>query len=316
MTGQLGKSDVGSNSWEAIEQSIDQICSDYPHAPADVLHPKITAWLRQVVSLAEGRTTLKQHRELLVSAGWLFLIGGCVEYDLGWRRRAEMSRRAALDIAHECGHGEIAAWAWELEAWFALTQGRLADVVTAAQAGRHADTTHSIGVQLFAQQAKAFARMGDAKQVRIALDSGRSLLDRLPRPVNVAHHFVIDPDKWDFYEMDAYRLLGDDARATAHAHEVLRLSIDAHGNDKSPMRTAEARLTLGVASVRGGELEEAVAIGSHALAVQRKSLPSLFMVATEFGSELRSRYPHEAQTREFQERLVTLIRETPPRIAG
>jgi tetratricopeptide (TPR) repeat protein len=312
----LGSSDVGPTAMETIEAAVDQVCSDYPHVAAPELYPHITGWLQHVVGLTERRTTLRQHRDLLVSAGWLFLIGGCVEYDMGWRQSAELSRTAALNIARETGHGEIAAWAWEMEAWFALTQGRYHDVMAACDAGHSADSTHSVGVQLYAQQAKAYARLGDSKQVRLVLDAGRSQLERLPRPTNTNHHFVIDPDKWDFYEMDAYRLLGNDERATTHAREVLRLGKGLNGIEKSPMRMAEARLTLGVASARSGELEEAVVIGTEALGTERKSLPSLFMVATELSTELRTRFPREQPTREFQDHISTLIREsTPPELA-
>jgi hypothetical protein len=63
--------------------------------------------------------------------------------------------------------------------------------------------------------------MGDSRPVRDSLDAGRV---RLPRPDHPEHHFIIDPEKWDFYEMDAYRLLGDDEHAAAHARSVIRIS--------------------------------------------------------------------------------------------
>ena len=40
--------------------------------------------------------TLKQHREILVQAGWVALLVGCVEYDTGNRQAAETTRQAAL----------------------------------------------------------------------------------------------------------------------------------------------------------------------------------------------------------------------------
>jgi hypothetical protein len=45
----------------------------------------------------------------------------------------------------------------------------------------------------------------------------------------------IDPDKWDFCEMEAYRLLGDDERAAAHARSVIRISTGPDGTEISPM---------------------------------------------------------------------------------
>jgi transcriptional regulator with XRE-family HTH domain/tetratricopeptide (TPR) repeat protein len=306
----LRHSEVSSADIELIELHIHNICCAYAYMPSGELLSQIRGWQAHVAGMLDARKTLSQHRDLLASAGWLFLIGGCVEYDMGKRETAELSRRSALEIAREIGHAEIAGWAWEMEAWFALTQGRVSDIISACEAGHRADSVNSVGVQLYAQQAKAYARMGDGKQVRSSLDMGRAWLERLPRPTHPEHHFIIDPDKWDFYEMDAYRILGDDVRASRHALEVVKLGVSSDGTEKSPMRVAEARLTLGVSAARAGELEEAVSFGSQAFESQRKSLPSLLAVARELDGELQHRYPREALTSEFRDHLVTLVEES------
>lgn len=63
------------------------------------------------------------------------------------------------------------AWAWEIEAWFALTQSRWNDMLEAVEAGHVADQTHSVGVQLYAHKARAAARMGDGRLARDSLDA-------------------------------------------------------------------------------------------------------------------------------------------------
>ncbi|MFE6403356.1 hypothetical protein [Streptomyces alboflavus] len=108
--------------------------------------------------------------------------------------------------------------------------------------------------------------------------------------------------------MDADRLLGDDERAATHARSVIRISTGPDGTEISPMRAAEARLTLGVAAARTGEIEEAVGMGTAALEANRKSLPSLLLVADELDRELRSRYPREATARDFHEQITTIKR--------
>ncbi|WP_348638513.1 hypothetical protein [Streptomyces sp. HYC2] len=108
--------------------------------------------------------------------------------------------------------------------------------------------------------------------------------------------------------MDAYRLLGDDERAATHARSVIRISTGPDGTEISPMRAAEARLTLGVAAARTGEIEEAIGMGTAALEADRKSLPSLLLVADELDKELRARYPREAATRDFHDRVMTIKR--------
>ncbi len=302
----LESSDIDGNTLEIISSAIDRLCRDYPSASAPELHERTQGWLRYVISQLNGRVTLAQHTELVVFAGWLFLLAGCVEYDLGKRQKAEISRMAAMRIGKETGHGEILAWSHEMACWFALTQGKYADVVDFADAGLAAELSHSVAVQLYAQKAKAYARMGNKRMLEKALDDGYVLLDKLPRPEYPEHHFAIDPDKWDFYAMDAYRLSGDDYKASRHAVEVIKLGTRADGSEKSPMRMAEARLTLGVGAARSGELEEAVSIGSRALRAERRSLPSLLMVGRELQGELDQRYPRETATRVFKDGLRML----------
>ena len=102
---------------------------------------------------------------------------------------------------------------------------------------------------------------------------------------------MVDPEKWDFNTMDAYRHVGEDELAVIYATEVIRTSTDSDGTDRRPMRTAEARVTLGVAAVRQGDLERAVGYGRQALAGDRQSRPSLLMVSRELGVELAERFP-------------------------
>ena len=79
-----------------------------------------------------------------------------------------------------------------------------------------------MAVQLAAQEAKAWARIGDRRQTEVALDQGRRLLEAMPYPENLDHHFVVDPTKFDFYAMDCYRQLAEDRMAETLADEVIR----------------------------------------------------------------------------------------------
>jgi hypothetical protein len=161
------------------------------------------------VQLLDGRLTLTQHREVLVLAGWLALLVGCVEYDTQDLRAAEATRRAAATLGEEAGHAQIMAWAQEMTCWFALTQGRYRQVIEAARAGHQMAPHDAVSVQLAGQEAKAWARMGDRRQVELALERGRVLMESLGYPDNLDNHFTFDPDKFDFYAMDCYRRSGD-----------------------------------------------------------------------------------------------------------
>jgi hypothetical protein len=231
----------------------DSLCSEYPYMPADQLLTKGRAWLRRVTQFLGQWLTLKQHREILVQAGWIALLIGCVEYDTGNRQAAETTRQAALSLGTEADHAEIQAWAQEMRAWMNLTSGDYHGVVAAARHGTDVAPHTGVAVQLAAQEAKAWARIGDRRQTEVALDRGRRLLDSMPYPENLDHHFVVGPTKFDFYAMDCYRMLAEDKMAETLADEVIQASTDFDGTERAPMRLAEAHITLGVVAARQGD---------------------------------------------------------------
>jgi hypothetical protein len=148
---------------------------------------------------------LRQHRDLLVTTGWLWLLLGCLHFDLGEREPAETARQAACQIGQQTGSGQLTAWACEMAAWFALTEGRYNDVIDYARAGQQlAGVSHAM-VQLVLQEARGRARLGQRREVRASLDRGTKLLEQLPRPEHPEHHFVFD-HKVDLLRRDLLHL--------------------------------------------------------------------------------------------------------------
>ncbi|MFG2110172.1 tetratricopeptide repeat protein [Micromonospora chersina] len=302
----LRSSDVSNATLEALRITADRLCCEYPYMAPEQLRVEGRAWLRRITALRDRRLTLAQHQEVLTLAGWVALLVGCVEYDLGLRHVAEGTRKAALTLGEEAGNAAISGWAYEMRAWYALTQGDYRGVIAAAEAGEAVAAHDGAAVQLAAQRAKAWARLGDRRQVETALDKGRTLLESLPYPEDTDHHFVADPAKFDFYAMDCYRIAGEDRLAEMYAREVIRSSTDPDGTDRKPMRQAEARITLGVAAARAGDLERAVSYGRQALEGDRKSLPSLLMVSKELATLLRERYPKEPEATSYLDEVRAL----------
>ncbi len=284
----------------------DALCSDYASRPANELLTEGRSWLRRVTQYRGQRLTLKQHREILVQAGWMTLLIGCVEYDTGDRQTAETTRQAALSLGVEADHAEIQAWAHEMRAWMNLTTGDYHGVVAAARHGTDVAPHHAVAVQLAAQEAKAWARIGDRRQTEVALDRGRRLLDTLPYPDNLDNHFVVDPTKFDFYAMDCYRMLAEDKIAQNLAAEVIRSSTDFDGTERAPMRLAEARITLGVVAARQGDIEQAVHHGEQAFTGQRRSLPSLLMVSRDLTRVLKNRYSGNSAVNSYVDKLSSI----------
>lgn len=301
----IRQSSVNDSTLDALGLTVEQLCCDYASSDKGQLIESSREWLNRVTRLLDERLTLTQHRDALDAAGWLALLIGCLEYDTGQARAAEATRTAALSLGTEADNASVVGWAHEMRAWFALTGGRYREVVAAAQAGQDAAPGRSVAVQLLAQEAKAWARMGNQRNVVRALEKGRVLLDSLPYPEHTDNHFVVDPDKFDFYAMDCYRLIGDDSLAEMHAREIVRKTTNADGTSNSPMRKAEAELTLGVVAARHGDLEQALTRGRDALADVRKSRPHLLMVGRELEDALRTRFPGDPAVDEFHDELVT-----------
>ncbi len=285
---QVSRTDVGRDTIDQLNVITEQLCCEYGSRSADELRQDAHHQLKYVQQLLQGPTRLVEHRELLVIAGWLALLIGCLDYDLGLARHAEIARTAAFQLGREAGHGEIVAWSFEMSAWFALTQGRLRSIPDYADAGINAAPHASVAVQLAAQAAKAHARMGNRSEVQRALDQGARLLSDHEHPSRPENHFVIDPTKWDLYAMDCYRIIGDDARACANAGEILRLSTSPDGIDRSPMRASEARLTLSIVSLRDGDIDGATEWARKAFAADRRSVNSLSIVTDELYHEARA----------------------------
>jgi transcriptional regulator with XRE-family HTH domain len=274
----IRRSSVNDSTLDALELTVQQLCCDYVRRDPHELIEESRQWLAQLTRLLDERLTLTQHKDVLDNAGWLTLLVGCLEHDTGQHRAAEATRVAALQLGKEAGNQNVVGWAHEMRAWFALTGRRYREVIEAAQAGQDAAPGRSVAVQLQAQEAKAWARMGNQRNVTCALEKGRVLLDSLPYPERPDHHFVVDPDKFDFYAMDCYRLIGDDKLAEMHAREIIRKTTAADGTPLSPMRKAEAEITLGVVAARNGDLEGAISCGRQALTIDRRSGPSLLLV--------------------------------------
>ena len=131
-----------------------------------------------------------------------------------------------------------------------------------------------MAVQLHAQAAKAWSRLGNRTRVEVSLDQGRRLMESLPYPENPENHFQVDPSKFDFYAMDCYRSIGEDTLALATAEAVKRSSTTPAGQVLAPMRLAEASLTEATVYARAGELDQAVAKTEAALSGDRKSIRS------------------------------------------
>lgn len=268
----LNRSDVDNATLDALRITADRLASEYPFMPSEQLLIEGRQWLRRVVELHTKSLTLAQHREVLALSGWLALLVGCVEYDTGARHAAESTRQAALSLATEADHAEVAGWAHEMRAWFALTTGDYRGVIAAAQAGAERAPHHGVAVQLAGQEAKAWARIGDRRQVEVALDKGRRLLEGMPYPEKPGQplrggpsqvRFLCDgllPPGWRGQARAHARRRGAEGRDRLRRHRAL-----THAQRRSPRHA-------GRHSGASGDLDQALTMGERALEGDRQSV--------------------------------------------
>jgi len=188
---------------------VDDLATAYPGTPSAALLDRVCGYLSYVTRLLDAKTTLAEHRRLLVVGGWLSLLAATTLIDLHRDHSAAAHLRTAAQLARETEHAEIAAWCLETQAWQVLTAGdyrRAAGISQAAQG--IAPKSGSAFIQATAQEGRAWARLGDARQTRATLSRVEALVSPLPVPDRPEHHYRYDPPKAQFYVATTLSWLG------------------------------------------------------------------------------------------------------------
>jgi transcriptional regulator with XRE-family HTH domain len=294
----VSASDVGAETIQRLERAVDDLATAYHRThPAELLE-RVRRHLTYVAGLLDARKTLAEHRRLLVMSGWLSLLGATCHIDLDQRAAATARLRAAASLAEETGHAEIAGWCLETQAWQAVTDGDYRHAVTLSQGAQAvASKSGSAYIQASAQEGRAWARLGAARETHARLDRVAALTANMPTPDRPEHHYRYDPAKADAYTATTLAWLGDPA-AEPYARQVLaRLQTPAGGRVRA-RRIASARLDLSLALVAAGQHEEAAhetltAVTSGVL------VPSNYWRAGEvIGAVATARVPEVAELRE------------------
>jgi hypothetical protein len=272
--------EAGAGTVERLELAVDDLATAYPGTPPAELLRRVRAYLGYTGRLLDARTTLAEHRCLLVTGGWLSLLAATCLIDLHRDHAASAYLRTAAQLARETGHAEIAAWCLETQAWQALTGGdyrRAVDISRAAQ--RVAPKSGSAFIQATAQEGRAWARLGDAPETRAALGRVEGLVSPLPVPDRPEHHYRYDPAKSQAYAATTLSWLGDPA-AEGYARQVLARLESATDGPPRPRRAATARLDLSLALIAAGRHDEAAGTALQAITSGR-IVPSNYWRARE-----------------------------------
>jgi transcriptional regulator with XRE-family HTH domain len=272
--------DAGAGTVERLELAVDELATAYPGTPPGELLGRVGGYLGYVSRLLDARTTLAEHRRLLVVGGWLSLLAATTLIDLHRDHAAAAYLRTAAQLARETGHAEIAAWCLETQAWQVLTTGDYRRAVDISQAAQHlAPRESSAFIQSTAQEGRAWARLGAAPETRAALGRVEALVAPLPVPDRPEHHYRYDPAKSEAYTATTLAWLGDPA-AAGYARNVLARLESATDGPPRPRRAATARLDLSLALIAAGQHDEAAGTALTAITSGR-IVPSNYWRARE-----------------------------------
>jgi tetratricopeptide (TPR) repeat protein len=217
-----------------------------------------------------------------------------------WWAWARASRSVALRLAVQAEHPEIVAWTLKLQAWWALTDRYFRAAVDHARQGQAAAPRRSSAMpQLAAQEARAWARLGDRRETRAALQRAAVALAALPVPDHPEDHLVFDGLKLHFYSATCYAWLDMADPAEEHAREVIRQC----GDGRWSTRFANAHVDLGLARAARGEIDGAAEAGQRALAVFDRPPTATLWRAADLHAALSS-YGDVAEVRDWRERYV------------
>lgn len=255
----VAASDLGGETLARLEAATDDLATAYPVAVPDELLAQVRTHLGYVSRLVDARATLRERRRLLVVGGWLALLAATLHIDLEQRRPARSWLDTAANLAQQTGHDEIHAWRYETEAWQVLTDGDYSLAVELSQAAQQvAPRGSSAAIQASAQEGRAWARLGEARDTYDAINRVHQLAARLPRPDRPEHHYRYDPTKEVAYTATTLAWVGD-AAAEGYAREIIARLHRKGDTSRWPRRVAAASIDLALALLVTDHLDEAAA---------------------------------------------------------
>lgn len=261
----VAATDVGTETLGRLENMVDQLAIKYPVTPPQELLEPVRRHVAYVMRLLDARKTLDEHRRLLVVGGWLSLLAATLYIDLERPNAATGWLATVGSLAREAGQDEIHAWRYETEAWQVLTDGdyrRAAELSRAAQ--QLAPRGSSAAVQATAQEGRAWARLGEAKETYDALGRVERFVSLMAKPETPEHHYRYDPDKAEAYVATTLAWLGDVAAEHHARHVVATLTREVEAG-RWARRLASANIDLALALLLTNRMDEAAAVAQESI---------------------------------------------------
>lgn len=281
---------------ELVDGSVSRLRRSYSKTPPNDLAAAIHDRLHVIKHVLGYGLSGSHRRDLEASATWLTLLLATVYFDLGRAELAWVYRGVAAHAANDLGHHELAAWAWETPAWFALITRDYRDAVELCERGQATAPNTSVRIAVHMQEARARARLGEHVETINAIRRAQDASDRVPAATHLDDHYAFDPSKIDFYAATAFLHLGNYRESERHARNVIRASGDPRSGNYWPTRVGSARMDLGLALARRGAVDIAAYEANQAFDspfVRRSTLAR--------GQELAGVFRHYSDVSEVRE---------------
>src|SRR6266508_3093493 len=164
---------------EQLEQAAAHYAAVFRRTLPETLYPEVLAVRLHVGELLGGSLTLSQHRDLLVTAGWLSNVLGLLCFDLGDHLAAGAWCTDVEQRAEDASHLELAAWGAQTRVLMAFYGGRAREAVTCAQKGQTLAPLGTVAhAKLVAQEMRAWAQLGDVREVDSARRRSEQAIDK------------------------------------------------------------------------------------------------------------------------------------------
>jgi hypothetical protein len=255
-------SNVGPETLDQLHDEVARLAHAYPQQPLPVLLGDLIELQDVAFRLLEGRQRPAESAQMYLLTGAISGMLAKASHDLGDPHSAMTQARAAYVCADNAGHNGLRTWIRGLQSMIAYWAGWPNDAIRYAQLGAEAAkrTTGTSSVWLPAQEARAWAILGDGDKVKDAITRATAARDS------------VDGDDLDalggimtftrprqlYYAADARVWLpGAEDEAEQAATAALSAYEDADPAERSFSDEAGARADQALARVNNGNLEGA-----------------------------------------------------------
>ncbi len=168
---QVEASDLGPATLEQLELIVGRFGLEYLHTPLLVMFDAVRSCRLHVADLLNRRQTLAERARLYGVAGWLSALLSYLAFDVGEGPEVVNGHcETALHLAAETDLDELTAWTRGTQAMVGVYDGHPQEAVVFCETGRQVVPEGSAtAVRLWAQEARAYARMGERAHAERAM---------------------------------------------------------------------------------------------------------------------------------------------------